>query len=90
MLVYCVRVVIVVCVLFVQISQLQGYQPAFHPTTTSAHEQGVPSESYLQEVKKQLENQHEENQHERKTRSASDDTGKECAQSVVAMMQLQV
>ena len=70
-----------VCFLFVQISQLQGYQPAFHPTTTSAREQGVPSESYLQEVKEQLEEmrkEHEENQesqHQRETRSASDDTG---------------
>ena len=74
-----------VCVLFVQFSQLQGYQPA-QPTTTSAHEQSVPSEPYLLEVKEQLEEirkEHEEiqnNQHQRKTRSVSDDTCKECGQ----------
>ena len=49
---------------------------------TSANEQSVPSESYMQEVKEQLEEtrkEHEEiqeSQHQRETRSASDGTGK--------------
>ena len=47
-------------------------------TALSANEQGVPSESYLQEVQEQLEGRKEEteeNQHQRETRSASDNTG---------------
>ena len=66
---------------------LHGYQPAL--LTTSANEQSVPSESYVQEVKEQLEEtrkEHEiqESQHQRKTRSVSDGTGKiwtTCGQS---------
>ena len=45
----------------------------------SANEQGAPSESYLQEVREQLEERKEEsekNQHQRETRSASDNTAK--------------
>jgi len=58
---------------------LHGYQPAL--LTTSANEQSVPSESYKQEVKEQLEEtrkEHEiqESQHQRETRSVSDGTGK--------------
>ena len=48
------------------------------PSTTSANEQDVPSESYLQEVQGQLEERREEseeNQHQRQTRSASDIAG---------------
>lgn len=47
-------------------------------TTLSANEQGVPSESYLQEVQEELEERREEpeeNQHQRETRSVSDNTG---------------
>ena len=47
-------------------------------TALSANEQGVPSESYLQEVQEQLEERREEseeNQHQREARSASDNTG---------------
>ena len=47
-------------------------------TTLSTNEQGVPSESYLQEVQEQLEErsqESEENQHQREARSASDNTG---------------
>ena len=52
----------------------------FSPPSTilSANEQGVPSESYLQEVREQLEERREEpeeNQHQRETRSVSDDAG---------------
>ena len=52
----------------------------FSPPSTilSANEQGVPSESYLQEVREQLEERRqesEENQHQRQTRSASDNAG---------------
>ena len=48
---------------------------------TSANEQSVPSEFYMQEVKEQLEEtrkEHEiqESQHQRETRSVSDGTGK--------------
>ena len=49
-----------------------------HSITLSANEQGVPSESYLQEVQEQLEERREEseeNQHQREARSASDNTG---------------
>ena len=47
-------------------------------TTLSTNEQGVPSESYLQEVQEQLEERREEseeNQHQREARSASDNIG---------------
>ena len=52
----------------------------FSPPSTalSANEQGVPSESYLEEVREQLEERREEteeNQHQRQTRSASDIAG---------------
>ena len=49
-----------------------------HSTILSANEQGVPSESYLQEVQEQLEErsqESEENQHQREARSASDNIG---------------
>ena len=49
-----------------------------HSTMLSTNEQGVPSESYLQEVQEQLEErsqESEENQHQREARSASDNTG---------------
>ena len=47
-------------------------------TILSANEEGVPSESYLQEVREQLEERREkseENQHQRQTRSVSDIAG---------------
>ena len=51
----------------------------FSPLSTalSANEQGVPSESYLQEVQEQLEERREEpeNQHQREARSVSDNAG---------------
>ena len=52
----------------------------FSPPSTilSTNEQGVPSESYLQEVQEQLEERREEseeNQHQRQTRSVSDIAG---------------
>ena len=49
-----------------------------HYTTLSANEQGVPSESYLQEVREQLEERREEpeeSQYQRETRSVSDNAG---------------
>ena len=56
--------------------ELNCFSPRY--TTLSANEQGVPSESYLQEVREQLEERREEpeeNQHQRETRSASDNAG---------------
>ena len=52
----------------------------FSPPSTilSANEQGVPLESYLQEVREQLEERREEteeNQHQRQTRGVSDNAG---------------
>ena len=49
-----------------------------HSTILSTNEQGVPSESYLQEVQEQLEERREEteeNQHQREARSASNNAG---------------
>ena len=62
----------------------------------SANKQGAPSESYLQEVREQLEErweESEENQHHRETRSASDNTGKVCiseqySQSLATLLDL--
>ena len=47
------------------------------PSTTalSANEQGVPSESYLQEVQEQLEERRKEPEEQRQTRSVSDNAG---------------
>ena len=67
-----------------------------HSTILSTNEQGAPSESYLQEVREQLEErweESEENQHQRETRSASDNTGKVCiseqySQSLATLLDL--
>ena len=49
----------------------------FSPPSTalSANEQGVPSESYLQEVREQLEERKEKPEEQRHTRSVSDNAG---------------
>ena len=55
------------------------FSPYYH---LCYNEQSVPSESYLQDIKEQLEEtrkEHkeiQESQHQRKTRSVSDGTGK--------------
>ena len=59
-------------------SKLSFTVNCFSTSTISANEQGVPSESYLQEVREQLEERREEpeeSQHQRETRSTSDNTG---------------
>ena len=50
---------------------------SFPTSTTGTNEEGVPSQSYLQEVREQLEEREaelEEKSHQRETRSASDHT----------------
>ena len=50
---------------------------SFPTSTTGTNEEGVPSQSYLQEIQEQLEEREaelEEKHHQRETRSASDHT----------------